>query len=57
MTTSMNDMLNNMDPRVMIEPPTGLAETDKAQGVEYLTKSDTHGAFEDGYYYNTTRIE
>lgn len=57
MQVSFSDMLNNMDPRVMIEPPHTLAETDVNLGVEHLTKEKTQGAFDDGYYFNTTRIE
>ena len=53
LNTAMADSLKSIDPRVMIEPPKGL-NRGKAKHITYAASG---GAFTDGYYYNTTRIE
>ena len=51
MNQIMSDHVNNVDPRVIVMPPANFT------GGEHLTYEGSGGAFDDGLYYNTTRIE
>lgn len=53
MAQSMADQLQSTKPRVIKEPPAGLT----TKQATHLTAKTTGKAFDDGYYYNTTRVE
>ena len=55
MATSLSDRFNNMDPRVIVQPEPNMPETNK--DVTHLTLESSGGAFDEGFYFNTTRIE
>lgn len=51
MNQIMSEHVNNLDPRVIVMPEPGF------QGGTPLTYEGSGGAFDNGLYYNTTRIE